>query len=284
MPTPFADLAQAAVDPAAAVRPDHPRRVTGADGDRARRIAAGCSTSTAPCTSGSALIPGADEADRRPARRRPPRGLPVQQAAARRGATTRTSSRAWAFPRRPSEVVNSSLVLARHLHELDPGRAGLRDRRAAAASAEMRAHGFEVRNDAARAVGGHRLRPHVRLRQAQHRAAGGATARRPAHRHQSRPHLPGRGRRDPRLRGHDRGGGGRDRQEGRGRRGQAIAHHLRGGAGGARRHRRGGCGHRRRPHRDRHRDGQALGLRPSSCSAVSRARAIRASPSTAPTT
>jgi phosphoglycolate/pyridoxal phosphate phosphatase family enzyme len=51
------------------------------------------------------------------------------------------------IPARPDDVVNSSLVLARHLRDLDPG-APVFVIGEAPMLAEMRAHGFEVRPDA----------------------------------------------------------------------------------------------------------------------------------------
>ena len=203
---------------------------------------------------GRAPDPGRRRGHRGPARGGPPGRLPLQQAAPdARGLRGQAHAPGHARRRRRRDqlVAGARAPPARPR----PRRAGVRDRRAADARGDARARLRGARRRA-RALGGHRLRPHLRLRQAQHRAPGGEAGR-AAHRHQSRPHLPGGGRRDPGLRGDDRGGGGGDGPEGRDRssasrrRSSSRSRWPRSGVPAAR------GGDRGRPHRDRHRDGQA---------------------------
>ena len=116
------------------------------------------------------------------------------------------------MPAAPDDVINSSLVLARHLRALDPG-APVFVIGEPPMLAEMRAHGFEVRDDERVrwvVIAFDRTFSYAKL----NTALQAVQARRAAHRDQPRPHVPGGGRRDPRLRGHDRGGGGGDRPDG----------------------------------------------------------------------
>ena len=82
-------------------------------------------------------------------------------------------------------------------------RALFRDRRAAArrGAAGGRPRAGRRRQGRLRRGG---LRPDFRLPEARHGASGGHAARRAARRHEPRPDLSGRGRRDPGRRGHDR--------------------------------------------------------------------------------
>ena len=181
VPAPFVDLAQAAVSRCSG---DRARR--GSPGSRpvpgARRFAlphrGWLFDLDGTVYLGDALIPGADEAiaalratDRRVAFLS---NKPLQS----RGASTRTSSRAWAFRPRPTTSSTPRWCSRATCAHLDPGRARLRHRGAAAGGRAARPRLRDARRPP-RALGGHRLRPHLRLRQAQHRAPGGdhATAR-----------------------------------------------------------------------------------------------------------
>ena len=184
---------------------------------------------------GEALIPGADEviaalrADGRPVAFLSNKPLSTRRDYADK--LTRLG-----IPAAAEQVVNSSLVLARHLQELDPG-APVFVIGEPPLIGELRDHGFEVRSDAEVrwvVIAFDRTFDYAKLNTALQAVKQGA--RRAAHRHQPGPHLSGRGWGDSRLRGHDGRRGGRDQQERRGRRGQAIAHHLARRAGGARRH------------------------------------------------
>ena len=160
---------------------------------------------------GERLVPGAAEAIAalRAAGRRV--ALPLQQAA-RDARGLRREAHAPGHPAAADDVVNSSLVLARHLQRLDPG-APVFVIGEPPMLAEMRAHGFEVRDDEHVrwvVIAFDRTFTYAKL----NTALQAVTARRAAHRDQSRPHVPGGGRRDPRLRGDDRGGGGGDRARG----------------------------------------------------------------------
>ena len=105
----------------------------------------GCSTSTGPFTLGSALIPGAVEAVAAlRAAGRPVCFLsnkPIETRADYAAKLTRLG-----IPAAPEDVINSSLVLARHLRGIDPG-APVFVIGEPPMLAEMRAHGFEVRDD-----------------------------------------------------------------------------------------------------------------------------------------
>src|SRR5206468_5144347 len=135
------------------------------------------------------------------------------------------------IPAVADDVINSSLVLARHLRRLDPG-APVFVIGEPPLVAELRAHGFEVRTDARVrwvAIAFDRTFDYAKLCTALQAVRGGAPDR-----DQPRPDAPDRGGRNPGLRGHDRGRRGGDGRPRRGHRRQAVTDHPRGGARAAR--------------------------------------------------
>ena len=121
--------------------------------------------------------------------------------------------------------MNSSIVLARHLQQLDPG-APVFVIGEPPLIGELRDHGFEVRSDAEVrwvVIAFDRTFDYAKLN----------TALQAVRRHDARliatnpdRTCPVEGGEIPGLRRHDGGRGGRDQQAGRGRRRQAVAHHL----------------------------------------------------------